>query len=137
MFQHLISGSLVLASSILSRSCYRRFFFNAQHLRFLPPISDSDCSAYPRFSFPNFISASMIVAEEPLKAEWQPIVIIQSRHWASESKDYIRNCRKSPEYSFLLFPHLVKSATYKSKNASKLLVRGFFDSLYFNAHFSA
>ena len=45
------------------------------------------------------------------------------------------NCRKSPEYSFLLFPHLVKSTTYKSRNGSKLLVRGFFDSLYFNPHF--
>jgi len=44
--------------------------------------------------------------------------------------NYIRDCRKSPNCTFLLFPHLVKSTTYKSRLVAKLRVLGFFDSLY-------
>ena len=33
-------------------------------------------------------------------------------HW--ESVTDIRDCRKSPNFTFLLFTHLVKSTTYKS-----------------------
>ncbi len=52
------------------------------------------------------------------------------------SEHYIRDCRKSPNCTFLLFPHLVKSTTYKSWLVAKLRVLGFFDSLYFNPHFA-
>ena len=50
---------------------------------------------------------------------------------------YIRDCRKSPNCTFFLFLHLVKSTTYKSWLVAKPKFSGFFDSLYFNLHFSS
>jgi hypothetical protein len=49
--------------------------------------------------------------------------------------DYIRDCRKSPNCTFLLFSHLIKSASYKCWLIVKPKVSGFSDSLYFNLNF--
>ena len=64
-------------------------------------------------------------------------VIIWSPDWPTWTVNYIRDCRKSPNCTFLLFPHLVKSTTYKSRLVAKLKVLEFSDSLYFNPHFSS
>jgi len=47
----------------------------------------------------------------------------------SKTVDLIRDCRKSPDSVFWLFPHLVKSTTYKWWLVPQLKVLGFFDSL--------
>ena len=46
-----------------------------------------------------------------------------------KTEDSIRDCRLSPNCTFWLFPHLVKSTTYKSRLVAKLKVLGFFDRL--------
>ena len=48
----------------------------------------------------------------------------------------IRDCRISPETAFWLFPHPVKSTTYKLHYCTKTRILGFFDSLYFNLNYS-